>query len=83
VWKSIVGAVLGTNCGVALALLLCWAGPGLAEWLQGPPRLKIDAWVFSVGVICGAGFGALSGALIGAAAAITDAIRSNPRGTTR
>ena len=78
-WKSIIGAVLGAVCGAGLALLLCWAGPRLGEWLQGPPRLKSDVWVFSVGTICGAGFGALTGAVVGVARAIADAIRSQVR----
>jgi hypothetical protein len=79
VWKSIMGAVLGAGCGVTLALLLCWTGPRFHEWLEGPPRLKSEGWVFSVAAICGAGFGALTGAVVGAARAITDAMRSSGR----
>jgi len=66
--KSIVGAASGLGIGVMVALFLFWSGPHIVEWIKGPPRLAAEAWVFYVLVICGAGFGSVTGAIIGATA---------------
>jgi hypothetical protein len=74
--KSIAAAVLGAGVGLTVALVLFWAGPHLSEWIQGPPRFEREPWVFYLLMICGTGFGALTGAVIGAAATVVEVLRS-------
>jgi len=62
---SLIGAVTGAVIGVLLALVLFCAGPRIIEWIKGP-RLETEAWVFYMIMICGAGFGAVAGAIVGA-----------------
>jgi hypothetical protein len=76
VWKSLLAAALGAVAGFVLALLLFWSGPWIIGWIKGPPRLETEAWVFYVTVICGTGFGAVAGAVIGTAATLAVAPRS-------
>jgi hypothetical protein len=76
VLRSLITAALGALAGVVLALLLFWSGPWIVGWIKGPPRLEVEAWVFYVTTICGAGLGAVTGALIGFAATLRDALRS-------
>lgn len=74
--RSLITAALGALTGIALAMLLFWCGPWVVGWLKGPPRLEVEAWVFYVTTICGAGFGAVTGALLGLAAAVRESNRS-------
>jgi hypothetical protein len=74
--RSLVTAVLGALAGFVLALLLFWSGPWIVGWLKGPPRLEVEAWVFYVTAICGAGFGAVTGVLIGVVGVLRDTLRS-------
>jgi hypothetical protein len=74
---SIVAASIGTAIGILLAFVLFCAGPRVIEWINGP-RLETEAWVFYVTQICGAGFGAVAGAVIGAARALADVMRTRP-----
>lgn len=71
---SFVGAVIGMVLGILVALVLFSVGPRVIEWMKGT-RLETEAWVFYITAICGAGFGAVTGAAIGAAKALADTIR--------
>jgi hypothetical protein len=77
VLRSSIVAALGALAGLVLALLLFWSGPWIVGWVKGPPRLEVEAWVFYITTICGAGFGAVTGALIGVVEALRDAVRSH------
>jgi hypothetical protein len=61
---------------LGVALLLFWAGPYVAEWIKGSPRLESDGWVFYLVVVCGVGFGATAGAVVGGVATLVEALRA-------
>lgn len=65
--RATLTAVAGAISGAALAALLLWLTSLALAWRTAPETFRIEHGVIYVSVVLGAGFGAVAGALIGAA----------------
>jgi hypothetical protein len=76
--RTALGAVLGLLAGVAAAAGLLYATRQALRWATAPKIFEMEHWVIYVGVLLGAGFGAVSGALAGLAGVLGRAGRERP-----
>ncbi len=65
--RTAIGIFCGLILGVALAAGLLAGTNAVLAWMTAPKRFAIEHTVVYQGVILGAGFGALAGALVGLA----------------
>jgi hypothetical protein len=76
--RTTVGAALGTLAGVLAAALLLLATRQVLRWATAPKIFEMEHSVIYTGVLLGAGFGAVSGALAGLAGVLGRAPREDP-----
>jgi hypothetical protein len=73
--RATVGALVGLLLGATAAPALVWLATLWLNAQPNKPTFLVDHWVIYLTLVLGAGFGALSGAVIGLAGAITVALR--------
>lgn len=64
--RTVIGSLIGTLLGAVLAAVLLRATVAVVR-LTLEPQMAVEHWVIYVGVLLGAGFGSLSGAVAGLA----------------
>ena len=65
--RTMLGVLCGSLLGVACAAGLLVGTNAVLAWLTAPQRFAVEHGVVYLGVILGAGFGALAGGLVGVA----------------
>ena len=65
--RTLLGVVCGLVCGVACAAGLLAGTNAVLAWLTAPQRFAVEHGVVYLGVILGAGFGAVAGGIVGMA----------------
>ena len=68
--RTLLGILCGLIAGVACAAGLLWGTNAVLAWLTAPTRFAIEHGVVYLGVILGAGFGAVAGGMVGVAPAM-------------
>jgi hypothetical protein len=68
--RTLIGVACGLNLGVACAAGLLVGTNAVLASLTAPRRFEVEHWVVYLGVILGAGFGAVAGGLVGVASAL-------------
>ena len=63
--RTLLGILCGIALGVACAAGLLAGTNAFLAWLTAPTRLAIEHGVVYLGIILGAGFGALAGGMVG------------------
>ena len=63
--RTFMGILCGLILGVACAAGLLAGTNAVLAWLTAPKRFAIEHGVVYIGVILGAGFGALAGGMLG------------------
>jgi hypothetical protein len=80
--RATVAALVGLLAGATLAAALVWLA---MHWLRGqtaPKSYEVEHWVVYVTLVVGAGLGAVSGAVIGLAGAVSAALRRRESSAT-
>jgi hypothetical protein len=76
--RTALGAALGVLLGVLVAAGLLLATRQVLRWATAPKIFAMEHGVIYIGVLLGAGFGAVSGALAGLASTLVRAVRERP-----
>jgi hypothetical protein len=70
--RTLVSSLIGTFLGALLAAVLLRATVAVVRWTV-EPVMAVEHWVIYVGILIGAGFGSVSGAMVGLVGVITKA----------
>jgi hypothetical protein len=77
--RTLLGILCGLFVGVACAAGLLAGTNAVLAWLTAPTRFAIEHGVVYLGVILGAGFGAVAGGMVGVAGCREGKSAESPR----
>ncbi len=76
--RTLVSSFVGMLLGALLAAVLLRGTVAVVRWTV-EPLMAVEHWVIYVGILLGAGFGAVSGAVVGLAGVVVRTIRERPQ----